>query len=82
MIMLGLAVLLFFPALGAGELFGNPVKGNVNPVSMSVMIGAFIFGIGMQLGVAVHRVRYSLVALVRREYGLRCFFAWVCGLRL
>lgn len=50
MIMLALAVLLFFPALGAGELFGNPVKGNVNPVSMSVIIGAFIFGIGMQLG--------------------------------
>lgn len=50
MIMLALAVLLFFPSLGAGELFGNPVKGNVNPVSMSVMIGAFIFGIGMQLG--------------------------------
>lgn len=50
MIMLALAVLLFFPALGAGELFGNPVTGNVNPVSMSVMIGAFIFGIGMQLG--------------------------------
>ena len=50
MIMLSLAVLLFFPALGAGELFGTPVKGNVNPVSMSVMIGAFIFGIGMQLG--------------------------------
>ncbi|MCO8042278.1 YeeE/YedE family protein [Acinetobacter bohemicus] len=49
-IMLGLAVLLFFPALGAGELFGNPVKGNINPISMSVMIGAFIFGIGMQLG--------------------------------
>ena len=50
MIMLAVAVLLFFPALGAGELFGNPVKGNVSPVSMSVMIGAFIFGIGMQLG--------------------------------
>lgn len=50
MIMLGLAVLLFFPALGAGELFGNPVNGFVSPVSMSVMIGAFIFGIGMQLG--------------------------------
>ena len=50
MIMLALAVLLFFPALGVGELFGNPVKGNVSPVSMSVMIGAFIFGIGMQLG--------------------------------
>ncbi|MDM1247557.1 YeeE/YedE family protein [Acinetobacter sp. R933-2] len=50
MIMLALAVLLFFPALGAGELFGQSVQGNVSPVSMSVMIGAFIFGIGMQLG--------------------------------
>lgn len=60
MIMLGLAVLLFFPALGAGELFGNPVKGNVNPVSMSVMIGAFIFGIGMQLGVAVSGTLYTV----------------------
>lgn len=50
MIMLALAVLLFFPALGVGELFGQPVKGNVNPISMSVAIGAFIFGIGMQLG--------------------------------
>lgn len=50
MIMLAVAVVLFFPALGAGELFGNPVKGNISPVSMSVMIGAFIFGIGMQLG--------------------------------
>ncbi len=50
MIMLALAVLLFFPALGAGELFGNPVKGLVSPVSLSVIVGAFIFGIGMQLG--------------------------------
>ena len=50
MIMLALAVLLFFPALGSGELFGNAVKGNISPVSMSVMIGSFIFGIGMQLG--------------------------------
>ncbi|SPL69886.1 YeeE/YedE family protein [Acinetobacter stercoris] len=50
MIMLALAVLLFFPALSAGELFGHPVKGFVSPVSMSVAIGAFIFGIGMQLG--------------------------------
>lgn len=50
MIMLALAVLLFFPALGAGELFGNPVTGFVSPVSLSVLVGAFIFGIGMQLG--------------------------------
>lgn len=50
MIMLAVAVLLFFPALGAGELFGKPVEGFVSPVSLSVAIGAFIFGIGMQLG--------------------------------
>ena len=50
MIMLSFAVLLFFPALGAGELFGNPVNGFVSPASLSVVIGAFIFGIGMQLG--------------------------------
>lgn len=31
MIMLALAVLLFFPALGAGELFGHPVEGFVSP---------------------------------------------------
>lgn len=50
MIMLGLAVLLFFPALGAGQLFGQPVTGFVSPVSLSVAIGALIFGVGMQLG--------------------------------
>ncbi len=38
MVMLAVAVVLFFPALGAGTLFGQPV------------VGAFIFGIGMQLG--------------------------------
>ena len=34
----------------ARELQRNTVKGNISPVFMSVMIGAFIFGIGMQLG--------------------------------
>ena len=50
MAMLALAVLLFFPALAAGSLFGVPVKGNVDPVGLSVLVGAFLFGIGMQLG--------------------------------
>jgi uncharacterized protein len=49
-VMLALAVLLFFPALGAGSLFGQPVVGLVAPVGVSVVFGAFIFGIGMQLG--------------------------------
>ncbi|MBH3361989.1 YeeE/YedE family protein [Pseudomonas sp. URMO17WK12:I11] len=50
MVMLALAVLLFFPALAAGNLFGNPVTGLVAPAGVSVVFGAFIFGIGMQLG--------------------------------
>ncbi|QXH33286.1 YeeE/YedE family protein [Pseudomonas muyukensis] len=50
MVMLALAVLLFFPALAAGNLFGQPVTGLVAPAGVSVVFGAFIFGIGMQLG--------------------------------
>nr|WP_298250306.1 YeeE/YedE family protein [uncultured Halomonas sp.] len=50
MVMLAIAVLLFFPALGAGSLFGQPVNGFVAPIGMSVVFGAFLFGIGMQLG--------------------------------
>lgn len=50
MLMLALGVLLFFPVLASGELFGTPVKGLVSPAGTSVIVGAFIFGIGMQLG--------------------------------
>jgi len=50
MVMLAIAVLLFFPALSAGTLFGEPVRGLVAPAGTSVIVGAFIFGIGMQLG--------------------------------
>ncbi|EPN41084.1 hypothetical protein A245_36254, partial [Pseudomonas syringae pv. actinidiae ICMP 19096] len=46
MVMLAVAVVLFFPALGAGTLFGQPVTGLVAPVGVSVVVGAFIFGIG------------------------------------
>ncbi|MCO6416259.1 YeeE/YedE family protein [Siccirubricoccus sp. KC 17139] len=50
MVMLAVAVLLFFPVLAAGTLFGQPVQGLVAPVGVSVAFGAFLFGIGMQLG--------------------------------
>lgn len=50
MVMLAIAVLLFFPALGAGTLWGTPVYGFVAPIGVSVIVGAFIFGLGMQLG--------------------------------
>ena len=50
MVMLAVGVALFFPALSVGTLFGTPVTGLVQPAGTSVVVGAFIFGIGMQLG--------------------------------
>ncbi len=51
MVMLAVAVVLFFPVLAAGTLFGQPVQGFVSPVGVSVVFGAFLFGIGIVLGV-------------------------------
>jgi hypothetical protein len=50
MVMLAIGVALFFPALSAGSLFGMPVAGFVSPAGTSVVVGAILFGIGMQLG--------------------------------
>lgn len=50
MMMLALACILFFPTLAGGSLFGQSVHGFVAPAGTSVAVGAFIFGIGMQLG--------------------------------
>jgi len=49
-IMLGVAILVFFPLLGHGTLWGQPLSGFINPVGVALVIGAFLFGIGMQLG--------------------------------
>ncbi len=50
MVMLAIASILFFPVLASGALFGQPVAGNVSPAGIGVVFGAFIFGIGMQMG--------------------------------
>jgi len=50
MLMLAVATLLFAPMLASGEVLGTAVGGAMAPVGMSVLVGAFIFGIGMQLG--------------------------------
>jgi uncharacterized membrane protein YedE/YeeE len=50
LVMLGVASVLFAPVLAAGEVFGHGVSGAVAPVSVSMVTGAFLFGIGMQLG--------------------------------
>lgn len=49
MLMLGLSVILFFPAIASGELLGEPVSGFIRPLGLSVIFGAFIFGLGMQI---------------------------------
>jgi uncharacterized membrane protein YedE/YeeE len=50
MVMLGVACLLIFPALANGSLFDQPVTGFVSPLAVSVAVGAFLFGLGMQMG--------------------------------
>lgn len=50
LLMLGLAMLLFLPALEAGAVLGQPVRGFIFPVGAALLLGAFLFGIGMQLG--------------------------------
>jgi uncharacterized membrane protein YedE/YeeE len=50
MVMLALASAIFLPVLAAGSLFGQPVVGAIAPAGTSVAVGAFLFGIGMQLG--------------------------------
>jgi uncharacterized protein len=51
MLMLAVASVIFAPILAAGTgFFGVEVAGNVSPLGVSVVLGAFIFGIGMQLG--------------------------------
>ncbi|GAA0611816.1 YeeE/YedE family protein [Virgibacillus siamensis] len=51
MIMMAVACTLFAPILSMGfGFFGNDPSGYVSPVGTSVIVGAFLFGIGMQLG--------------------------------
>ncbi len=50
MLMLALTCAVFFPLLAQGAAFGTPLSGLVQPPGTPVAIGAFIFGIGMQLG--------------------------------
>ena len=50
MLMLAVTCAVFFPLLGQGEAFGQTLRGSVSPIGVSVLAGAFLFGIGMQLG--------------------------------
>jgi uncharacterized membrane protein YedE/YeeE len=50
MLMLAVTCLVFFPVLASGSFFGQPVRGSVAAPGLAVALGAFLFGIGMQLG--------------------------------
>lgn len=50
MLMLGITVLIFTPLIASGEVGGIALRGSVAPLSIGVIAGAFIFGLGMQLG--------------------------------
>ena len=49
LVMLALAIVVFFPALAQGSLFGADVSGFVNSVGLALVLGSFLFGVGMQL---------------------------------
>lgn len=50
MLMLGILVVTMLPAIETGSLFGAPARGIVFPAGVAVVVGALMFGIGMQLG--------------------------------
>jgi len=50
LLMIGVAAVAMIPLLAAGSLGGQPLVGALAPVGMSVLVGAAIFGLGMQLG--------------------------------
>ena len=50
MVMLAVASVIVLPLLAEGSIFDRPVAGAVAPFGLAVAAGAFLFGIGMQLG--------------------------------
>ena len=50
LLMLAAASIVFAPLLAGGSAFGQGLSGALAPVGVSVAIGAFLFGVGMQLG--------------------------------
>ena len=49
-LMLGATMIVFYPMLGSGSFLGQSLVGFINPFGLALALGAFVFGIGMQLG--------------------------------
>jgi uncharacterized membrane protein YedE/YeeE len=88
LVMLALAALAFAPLLSVGEAFGRPLGGAFAPLSISLLLGAFVFGLGMQLasgcasgtlytvGGGSTRMVLVLAAFILGSYGGTWHFAW------
>lgn len=50
MLMIGVAALAMLPLVAAGNIGGQSMVGALAPVGVSVLLGAALFGLGMQLG--------------------------------
>jgi uncharacterized protein len=46
-LMIGVTLLAFAPLLALGSVFGQPVRGYVFPISLDLVLGAALFGLGM-----------------------------------
>ncbi len=71
--LLALLTLVFFPLFARGQVFGQPLFDVVRPVGVSLLVGAFLFGIGAQLasacssgslaGLGNGKIRYLIVVV-------------------
>ncbi|MDZ4137095.1 MAG: YeeE/YedE family protein [Paracoccaceae bacterium] len=50
LLMVAVAAVVFIPVLGSGTFWGQGHAGAFAPVGVSVLVGAALFGLGMQLG--------------------------------
>lgn len=50
MLMVAAAAVVILPMLQAGTFLGQPLAGAIAPTGISVLVGAALFGVGMQLG--------------------------------
>jgi len=50
LLMLAVTTLVFLPLLADGQLWGTEINGAIRPLGIPVIVGAFLFGVGMQMG--------------------------------
>src|SRR5690606_9994518 len=50
MLMIGVAAIAMIPLVAAGSIGGQAIVGAAAPAGISVLVGAALFGLGMQLG--------------------------------